>query len=177
MESTFSRNKDSSYDRLVWFFLMLFLSMLSLLMLTRDSQKQYGAMSFGVFPEFSAIDSQKKTFDQHRLRGQVSAIIITNQILPDDITFYLHKLFQATARGKKYLNGLVLTQQAKGMSDQRVQYLTLSEKEYQKLNDCQEGKFKGSVILVDQNGVIRGIFDLRDKTQRLNFEGAVRGIL
>jgi hypothetical protein len=33
------------------------------------------------------------------------------------------------------------------------------------------------VILVDQNGVIRGVFDLQEKAQRLLFEGAVKGIL
>ena len=176
MDSIFPKNKDFSYDILVWVFLMIFLSMLSLSMLTRDIQKQYGAVSFGVFPAFSAIDDQGKPFDHYRLHGQLSAIIVTDQT-SEDISLYLHKLSQATSRGKKYLKGLVLVTQVKGQSDQWVEYLTLNEDEFKKISGWKNRLFKNGVILVDQNGVIRGVFDLEEKLERLNFEGAVKGIL
>ena len=177
MNSILSRKESFDFDRLAWLFLMMFLAMVAFVLLSRDSQKQYGAVAFGVFPEFQAIDGQRKAFDHHHLHGQLSVMIVTDQILPQDISLYLHKLSQATSMGKKYLKGIVLTHQAQGISDQWLRYLTLSKEDYQKLNDWKENKFKGDVILVDQNGVIRGVFDLWDNAQRLNFEGAVKGIL
>lgn len=177
MDSTFTKNKDFSYDVLFWFFLLLFLSMLSLSMLTKDAQKQYGAVSFGIFPAFGAIDSQGKVFDQHRLHGQLSAIIVTDQVLQEDISLYLRKLSQSTSIGKKHLKNLVLINHANGSSDQWVQYLTLDEPEFNKISLWKNKFLKEGIILVDQNGIIRGVFDLKDKLERLNFEAAVRGIL
>lgn len=177
MDLTFPKNKDLAYDGLVWFFLLLFLSMLSLSMLTRDAQKQYGAVSFGVFPAFNAKDRQGRSFDQHRLHGQLSTIIATDQVLQEDISLYLHKLSQSTSIGKKHLKNLVLINQVNGSSDQWVQYLTLDEPEFNKISHWRDKFFKEGVILVDQNGIIRGVFDLEDKLERLNFEAAVRGIL
>lgn len=178
MECILPKNKDFSYDGLIWIFLMIFLSMLSLSMLTKDTQKQYGAVSFGVFPAFNATDSQSRIFDQHRLHGQLSAIIVMDQVLPQDISLYLHKLSQSTSIGKKHLKNLVLANHINtGSSDRWVKYLTLNETEFRKINNWRRGVFKDGIILVDQNGVIRGVFDLEDKLERLNFEGAVRGIL
>lgn len=177
MDSAFPKSKDFSYDGLVWIFLMMFLSMLSSSMLTKDVHRQYGAMSFGVFPMFHALDSQGKSFDQHRLYGQLSAIIVTDEALKEDTLLYVHKLSQATSRGKKFLKGLVLVNKVKGVSDQWIEYLTLNEAEFKKINEWGKGLFKDGIILVDQNSVIRGVFDLQDKLQRINFEGAVKGIL
>lgn len=177
MDITISGKKDLTLDRLFWFFLIAFLAMLSHSMLTRDSQKQYGAVAFGVFPAFKAVDSREEPFDQHRLHGQLSAIIVTDQTLPEDISLYLQKLSQSTSMGKKYLKSLILGNQHDRPSDQWVQYLTFAESEFKKINEWRKGLFKDGVILVDQNGVIRGVFDLEDKLERLNFESAVRGIL
>ena len=176
MDSTFPKNKDFSCDIWAWISLMIFLPILSFSMLTRDIQKQYGAVSFGIFPAFSAIDSRGNPFDQHRLHGQLSAVIVSNQ-MPEDILVYVHKLSQATSRGKKYLKGLVLASQGEGRSDQWVEYLTLNEDEFKKISGWKNRLFKDGVILVDQNSVVRGVFDLEEKLERLNFEGAVKGIL
>lgn len=177
MDATFPKNKDLTYDGLVWFFLICFLAMLAMLMLTRDAQKQYGAVTFGVFPTFEARDNLGQLFDQHRLHGQLSAVIVTDQPLAEDISLYLHKLSQATAGGKKYLRSLILTDQTPGSSDQWVQYLTLTPEQFQIINRWKKGLFTDGIILVDQSGVIRGVFNMDDKLERLNFEGAVRGIL
>ncbi len=177
MDSTFPKNKDLAYEGLVWVFLMIFLSMLSLSMLNRDARKQYGAVSFGVFPAFNAKDSQGRPFNQHRLHGQLSTIIMTDHVLQEDISLFLRKLSQSTSIGKKYLMNLVLINHANGSSNSWVQYLMLNEIEFKKINNWRKGLFKDGIILVDQNGIIRGVFDLEDKLERLNFEAAVRGIL
>lgn len=161
----------------MWVFLMVFLSLLSFSMLTRDTQKQYGAVSFGVFPDFYAVDSRGERFDRHRLHGQLSVIVVTDQVLPRDIPLYLQKLSLATSRGKKHLKSLVLTNRGNGVSGLRMQYLELDQAGFDKINRWRKGLFKDGVILVDQNGVIRGVFDLENKLERLNFEGAVKGIL
>jgi hypothetical protein len=177
MSVTLAAKKDLTYDGLSWIFLMIFLSMLSFSMLTRDMEKQYGAVSFGVFPAFHALDSVGEGFDQHRLHGQLSAIVVTDYDLPQDIMSYLQKLSQATSRGTKQLRSFVLVHQVSGVSNQWMQYLKLDEAGFNTINSWRKGLFKDGVILVDQNGVIRGVFDLENKLERFNFEGAVKGIL
>jgi hypothetical protein len=164
-------------DGLSWIFLMFILSFIALTLLLRDAHKQYGAISFGVFPEFTAVDPQGRGFDQHRLKGQLSAVIISDDAVPDDVIVYLHRMSQLTASGKKYLKSLILTAHAKGVSDQWFKYLTLSPEEFTKLYNWKSRQFKSGVILIDQDKVVRGVFDINDKSQRLNFESAVRGIL
>ena len=177
MDATYSENKILARDGLLWSVVMVALAALAFFMLTRDAQKQYGAVSFGVFPEFKAVDSQGKPFDQHRLHGRLTAIVVTDQALPNDLSLFLHKLSQATASGKKYLKSLVMVDEPIGISDQWVEYMVLEKEEFARIDAWKEGLFKGEVILVDQNGVVRGVFDITDKLQRLNFEGAVKGIL
>lgn len=171
------RKKQLVWDRLFWSFFVCFLAALAFFMLARDARKQYGAVSFGVFPEFRAVDNRGQMYDQHQLKGQLSVVILTDEEIPDDISIYLQKLSQATAFGQKYLRGLILTLHSAGPSDRWLRYLTLTPQEYQSLTNWSGNRFKDRVILIDQNGAIRGIFDLQDKLQRLNFEGAVRAIL
>jgi hypothetical protein len=177
MDATYSENKILARDGLLWSVVMVALAALAFFMLTRDAQKQYGAVSFGVFPAFKAVDSQGKPFDEHRLHGRLTAIVVTDQALPNDLSLFLHKLSQATSGGKKYLKSLVLVDKPVGISDRWVEYMVLEKEEFARIDAWKEGLFKGEVILVDQNGVVRGVFDITDKLQRLNFEGAVKGIL
>lgn len=175
MNITVSR-KDLTFDGLFWFFLIAFLSMLALGMLTRDAKKQFGTLSFGTFPAFHAITQDGQVFDEHKLHGKLWAVVISSAPLPEDINQYLHKLSQSTSMGRKYLTSLVLTNQSGLLSDQRLQYMTVSPGEFQKISEWKK-TFKDGVILVDQNAVIRGVFNMEDKLERINFEAAVRGIL
>lgn len=176
MGSNAAPKTDFGTERWLWIGLMALLAVIAFLLLARDSRKQYGAVSFGVFPEFNAADERGAPYDHHRLKGQLSAIIVTDQPLPEDTVVYLRKLSRTSSHGNKYLHGLILTRHALQISDPWLQDLILSAPEYQRLDEWKN-KFRGEVILVDQNGVVRGVFDLQDKLQRLNFEGAVRGIL
>lgn len=176
-DMTLGRKKDLAYDGICWFFVVVFLSMLAWSMMQRDVQKQYGAVAFGNFPAFVSTDSSGKLFDQHQLHGQLSVVIISEGVVSEEVLGYLRKLSQATAQGRKYLNSLVFVAKGPGLSDKWVRYLTLDGRSYPMIVDWKNGVFKKGVILVDQNAVIRGVFDLEDKMDRLNFEGAVRGIL
>lgn len=170
MHITYSENKTLARDGLLWSIVMVVLAALAFFMLTRDAHKQYGAVSFGVFPDFKAVDSQGKPFDEHRLHGRLTAIVISQDVLPKDLSLFLHKLSMATSGGKKYLKSLVLVDKPVGISDQWVEYMVLEKEEFTRINAWKEGLFKGEIILVDQNGVVRGVFDINDKLQRLNFE-------
>ena len=175
--TTTSSQKDLTYDRLFWILAIALLVMLAHAMLVRDSQKQYGAVAFGSFPAFTTIDTQGEPFDQHHLHGQLSAIIITQQTLPEDIALYLHKLSQVTAMGKKYLRTLVLINQpTEGHSDPTIQYLKINQDDFRALQKWST-TFKDGIFLVDQNGVVRGVFNIVDKLERISFESAVKAIL
>lgn len=178
MQIIHSRNLKN--DIFLWILIICILISISFYMLVRDAKKQYGTLSFGTFPEFHSIDPQGKNFDQHRLHGQLSAIIITDQQIPQDIVNYLRKLSQASAMGKKYLTSLIISKNKLNLTDlpeRSIQYLTLNDDDFNKMKSWKNQLFKEGIILVDQNGVIRGIFNIEDKLDRLNFEGAVRGIL
>lgn len=177
MNTILYKQKIQPFDRAAWAVAMIILASLAFFMLARDARKQYGAVAFGVFPSFEALDSHGRPFDQHRLHGQLSAIIVTEQPLPQDIYLYLHKLSQVTARGKKNLKGLVLVHQSAMDSDQWIEYMKLDEDDFKNIRLWKEGLFKDGIILVDQNGVVRGVFNLQDKWERMNFEGAVKAIL
>ena len=179
MEGVLTKNINGNLarDRFLWVIFILFMASLAFFMLWRDSQKQYGAIAYGGFPAFVAVDSDGKLFDEHKLQGQLSAVIVTDEPLAGDIALYLHKLSQATALGKKYLKTMVLINGMSGPSDKWVGYLTIQPDGFDKIVRWKDNLFKKGVILVDQNGIIRGIFDLEDKLERLNFESAVRGIL
>ncbi len=168
---------NTKYDPLIWVCLIFVLATLSYAMLVRDSKKQYGALAFGNFPEFTSVESNGIKFDQHRFHEQLSAVIIGDDPPAEEILSYLEKISQVTAMGRKYLHSLIFVSQNSQPSNQWVQYLTLEEEPLKKLKEWRKGLFKEGIILVDQNGIIRGIFDLEDKLDRINFEGAVKGIL
>jgi hypothetical protein len=177
MTTTVIHDRDLSADRRFWMVLMTILAVIAFFLLSRDARNNYGAVAYGVFPEFTSVDSSGNSFDHHRLKGQLSVILINDQIISEDISLYLHRFSQVTAMGRKYLHALVITDGIPGISDKVVQYLSISKEDFLRLSTWREDQFKGDVILVDQNGVIRGVFDLQEKAQRLLFEGAVKGIL
>lgn len=177
MELTAPRDKNLFIDGLCWIGAMLILAGIAFFLLSRETQKHYGTVAFGGFPDFEAVETNGKTFDQHRLHGQLSAIVVADQNISKDTILYLHKLSQGTAAGKKYLHNLIMSNKPLGVSDQWVQHLILTEVDLTRIQEWKEKLFKEGVILVDQNGIIRGVFDLEDKLDRINFEGAVRGIL
>lgn len=177
MEGNQPKTKNLAYDALVWFFLICFLAILALGMLIRDAKKQYGVVSFGTFPVFEATDPAGKRFNQHRLHGQLSAVAVSDEFVRPDYLLYLKKLSLSTAMGTKYLHVLILTDQAAPATCDGCQYLTLDSTQYQQIEKWRSSLFKEGFILVDQNGIIRGVFNLDDKLDRMNFEGAVKGIL
>ena len=177
MELTAPRSKSLFVDGLCWTGAMLVLAGIAFFLLSREAQKHYGTIAFGGFPDFEAVETSGKNFDQHRLHGQLSAVVVADQNISKDTLLYLHKLSQGTAVGRKYLHNLIMSNEPQGVSDQWVQHLILTEAHLARILEWREKLFKKGVILVDQNGIIRGGFNIDDKLDRINFEGAVRGIL
>ena len=127
MELTVQKNKNLFYDGLLWLGAMIVLAGIAFFLLSRETQKHYGAVAFGGFPDFEAFETSGKPFDQHRLHGQLSAVVVSDQNLSENTIVYLNKLSQGTAHGKKYLHNLILANEARGISDQRVQFLILKK--------------------------------------------------
>jgi hypothetical protein len=164
-------------DALGWFFLVVFLGLLAFAMMKRDVSKQYGTLAFGNMPPFQGRDCQGELMDVHKMHGRLTVVMIGQEEYPLHIKTYLYKLAQATVMGKKQLYQWVLLDQPQQGCDKNLKYITLPTDKFQEIHSWRERTFKKGVLLIDQNAVIRGVFDLNDKLERMKFESAVKAIL
>ncbi len=169
-----TNNINLKTDRNIWISLILLLSVISFFLLWREGHKQFGSIAYGVFPEFQAVDAQGQPFNQHALKHNLSAIVMPDQAKQIEID-YLRHLATVTAQGRRYLKVLVF-QNVKSIDDKFVRYLSLSLDDQARLREWQK-RFQAGVILVDQDKVVRGVFNIDDKLERLKFEAAVGAIL
>ncbi len=160
-------------DRNFWIGLILILSVVAFFLLWREGHKQFGTIAYGVFPEFQAFDTQGQPFNQHALKHNLSVVVMAGAAKPNEID-YLRHLAKVTAQGRRYLKVLVF--EPGKMDDKFVRYLRISDADQERLQEWQQ-RFQAGVILVDQDKVVRGVFNIDEKLERLKFEAAVGAIL
>lgn len=152
------------FDKFIWLGLILLAALCAFLMLKRDANRQFGAVSYGAFPAFHLSQSNGGVIDHHWLKGKVwvihsakttqAAMLMANQ---------LYDLAQQTASGKRRFYLLTLEQEAVGQlhSLGAQHFIAQSDQALlKKLEDMMVLEKGEGIILVDQNGIIRGYYGL-----------------
>lgn len=158
--------KDLRNEAIAWVLVMVAASALAFGMLRRDAERSFGAVAFGSVPPFRLATVGKGFADEHLIRGHVWAVHTaqsnsTLMVMAGQLT----EISKRTASGKRQLYVL-------SVSDAISPDLSpLIPSHYIVLANAQErsallgvfGNFsKDTVMLVDQNGVVRGKYDFAD---------------
>ena len=170
-----AKTVDLTADRNIWIGLVLCLSVIAFFLLWREGHKQFGSIAYGVFPEFTAVDAQGQPYNQHALKNNLSAVVMDEKT-PTEVIDYLRRFATVTAQGRRYLKVLVFYKPQGAIDDKFVRFLGVSSVDQEALKKWHQ-RFQSGVILVDQDKVVRGVFNVDDKLERLKFEAAVGAIL
>ena len=160
-------------DAIIWIFLMILAAVVAFGLLRRDAQKSFGAISFGAFPQFRLQATNGQSFDNHHLKGHVWAIHRGSNSKVFDVASRLALIDQKTALGKRHLFILTFLDNP-GLSFEPIvpsQYILLGTPQ-QVQNIFSRGTAIGDeyVLLVDQNGIIRGSYDLSSSDSLRSFQ-------
>ncbi len=157
-----STSKSLTVDRVLWVFVIVLAFIIAFAILQRDKQRNFGGLAYGGFPEFSLKTIDGKPFDYHRLKAAVWAIHQGSSSQVDITAKQLIFIAQATASGKRHMNILTFAgdQHSPTCIANKYQYiLPASPAELNKIFGKLGIVREDTVLLIDQNGAIRGRYD------------------
>ena len=161
-------------DVVIWLVLMALAATTAFVLLRRDMQRHFGAVSFGSFPEFRLPTVDKGYLDHHLLKGHVWAVHAgSSPIALMSMAARLCTIEQLTASGKRHLYVLTLSDAASPVLKPRIpfHYIAISGAQKRSSMFSSFGKVnEDTVFLVDQNGVVRGRYDINDFQEFRNFQ-------
>lgn len=161
-------------DAMCWLGVMLLACVIAFCLLRRDAQRNFGAVSFGSFPEFRLRASDKGYLDRHLLKGHVWAVHAGSS--PAGLTSVVKRLYtieRQTASGKRHLFVLTLNCNSSFVlrPQQAFHYVTVEEsKTMFSFIKLLGGFTDDTVLLVDQNAVVRGKYHFNDMQEFKNFQ-------
>lgn len=149
-------------DGVVWILILILAAIIAFTLMSRDLHAQFGAISYGSFPKFKLNTIEGKLFDDHEMKGHVWAVHLGK----DGQSFRamanaLAQEAKVTWTDKRHLFVLSLVDnKLEGFkplvySHYIVPGSTLDIKRIQTLLGSEDEE---SIFLVDQNGIIRGIY-------------------
>ncbi len=160
---------------------MLLAAVSAFTLLRRDVSRQFGSMSFGSLPELSLKSTDGVELDQRLLKGRIWVIHAGSD--PQMVTAMANELAaiqKRTASGKRYFSVLSMLESEtfKIPSQGPFHYVVntgLKERGFILTSFGPERD--GLVLLVDQNGVIRGRYNIKDVDGLRSFQGDLLRIL
>jgi hypothetical protein len=156
------KGKSLKIDAILWIVLMFLASVVAFNLLQRDKQRQFGSIAYGGFPQFHLKTIEGKDFDYLRFKRTVWAVHQGSGKNMERVASDLGFIAQSTASGKRHLNILtfVPTQYTLTRPVQKFQYVLQGSKEElsQVLGKLRMIK-EEIVLLIDQDGAIRGRYD------------------
>lgn len=172
-----TNNRVSAIDRWIWVIVIVLAAAAAFVMMKRDVVRKFGAVSYGMFPQFHLQDQAGKAFDFHNLKGHAWAVRFS---APGDakIAADLERIALATASGKKRLYLLTLADEASDVLQDQYHY-TVSGPEEDIVSVYRQLGSPGasSIILVDQNSAIRGVYNLADVDDLHRLHQSLIGLL
>ncbi len=135
-------------------------------LLERDKQRQFGAVSFGGFPEFHLKSIKGDEFDQRRIKAGVWAVhTATTEAEVMATARRLAIIEEQTKSGKRHLNILTF------IHSPSAQIKPLIPFHHIVVGELKDIPIKDSnIYLVDQEGVIRGKYNLDDVDDYRQFQ-------
>jgi hypothetical protein len=173
--------KPLTVDIIVWIILMILCACVAFGLLQRDKQRNFGAVSYGTFPAFELKTPQGLPFNYHIMKSRVWAVHqSSSSFQAAKMAKRISEIEQSTASGKRHL--YILTFAAgdpallKALSSSH--YIVVGEsQDISSIFSFTRSMSDNDVILVDQNGVIRGQYDFEDVDQYRRFKRDLLSIL
>lgn len=174
-------NKDLRFDAFVWVMIILAASAIAFGLLRRDAARSFGAVAFGSLPAFRIPTVGKGFVDDHMSKGHVWAIHTASSSeglmrMADRLS----EISKRTASGKRQMFVLSVSDSiSSGLSPMfTYHFIALANPQEMTSIFGNLGVFTDdSVLLVDQNGVIRGKYDFSDIQGFKNFQRDMMRIL
>ncbi len=175
-----SSGKTLKTDAMIWALIMCLAAVAAFVMLYRDSHRRFGAVSYGSFPDFEAATAGSETFNKHRLKAQVWAVMRTQAAGSEGVLRQVIEVQRMTISGKRHMNVLTFG------ADPSV--LALPPNKFHvripSLTPAIEAAFvragaqkEGQVLLLDQDAIIRGVYDLSSPDDFRSFRQDVTRLL
>ena len=173
-------SKSLKTDAILWVLLMCLAAAAAFVMLYRDSHRRFGAVSYGSFPEFEATTVDSGTFNKHRLKAQVWAVVRTQAAGSETVLKQIFEVQRMTISGKRHMNILTFG------ADPAVLALPLSKFHIRipALTPAIEAAFvragakqEGQILLLDQDAIIRGVYDFSSPDDFRSFRQDVTRLL
>ncbi len=160
-------------DRIAWVLIMIALTLAAFTLMRRDMDKQFGAISYGAFPKFKLNTLDGKLFDDHEMKGHVWAVHLgTDDLSAPIIAKVLAEAAQSTWTDKRHLFVLSLLEAGTAVFDpmMRSHYIVESSADdFKKMASSLGSSNVNNIFLVDQNGIIRGIYDSKSSESLRRF--------
>ena len=151
-------------DLFFWIGAMVLAAVLAFVLLVRDSHRQFGAVSFGSLPDFKGVTVEGKEFNAHAIKSGVWAVLRLEDGQKAGATVKsLLDVMRMTGSGKRYLHILSFEKEDAGIPllAHAFYYRLRGIPSYVQVVFAQAGANPDTgVLLVDQNAVIRGVYDL-----------------
>ena len=168
------RRKSLTFDAVLWVALMVLAAATAFNLLQRDKQRHFGAVSFGSFPEFQLKTPQGVSFDRHQIKGYVWAVHAAASATDAmDMAKRLSTIEHMTASGKRHLNILTFSGSNSPALKQLMpfHYIVVGDQtEIASIFSSAGNLSDNSVLLVDQNGVMRGKYDFKSVDEYRSFQ-------
>lgn len=176
-----SETKNLKIDAIIWIVVMCLAAVVAFGLIKRDAQRNFGAVSFGAFPDVDLKASDGQIVNQHLLKSRLWAVHFGgNSQKVHDMAVELVDIQKRTLSGKQQMYVLTM------LESPVTEVASLSPTHY--VVECpgkERGLFlaafgplrEGIVFLVDQNAIIRGRYDIHDVDGLRAFQGDVRRLL
>ncbi|MBI4309798.1 MAG: hypothetical protein HY591_05655 [Candidatus Omnitrophica bacterium] len=155
--------KSPALDAVLWVVLMALAAAAAFGLLQRDKQRHFGAVSFGVFPEFRLKTAQGADFDYHQIKSRVWAVhAASSAVNAMSMARRLTAIEQLAASGKRHLYILTFSNTSSPILKPLMPFHHIimgDQKEISSIFSFSEKFNENNVLLVDQNGIIRGQYD------------------
>ena len=167
------KNPSLVLDAFLWVAFMALAAIVAFNLLVRDKYRNFGAVSYGSFPEFVLKMPEGKSFDRHQIKGYVWAVH-TGPSADDamGIARQLAIIAKQTVSGKRHLNVLTVSQEFASLKPlMPYHYIAGGNSQDISRMFAETGTITSStVFLVDQNSIIRGRYDFKDVDQYRAFQ-------
>ncbi len=161
-----TKQKSLSFDAAIWVIFLIITSTTAFALLQRDKNRHFGAVSYGAFPQFSLKSTQGSFFDDHRMKSQVWLIhTAPSAAQAMAIAKRLSEIEQSTASGKRHASILTFSGENAVLLKSLLpsHYIVVgSPQEMATIFSFSKNMDENNVLLVDQNGIIRGQYNMND---------------
>ncbi len=175
-----NQSKALKNDALVWVVIMMVAAACAFVLLRRDSHRRFGAVSYGAFPKVDIMVDNAEEKNIHGLRTHVWTVMRAESLDAKDMLKQVYDVQRMTVSGKRFMNVLTFGNNPDVISTpaNRFHYKVTTLTPLINQAFVHAGATKTSqVLLLDQDSIIRGVYDLTSPDDFRSFRQDVMRLL